>query len=59
MTRFRARFPKGPSPRRYRPVRGNADDDDFDDSIFLFGFADAKSEIPVSMVCEGQAPGTG
>jgi len=55
MTRLRNPRRKAPAPKTYRPRRMNNDEYDIDESVFLLGFDDVKSEVP-SEACRGQAP---
>jgi hypothetical protein len=42
--------------KKYRPSRMDIGEDDFDESIFLLGLAEAKSELPsAGVICAGQS----
>jgi hypothetical protein len=57
MTRLRELRISCPRTRTYRPSRLDAGEDDFDESIFVLGFAETKIEIPsASIVPGGQSP---
>jgi len=56
MNRLRDTRHRGLALKKYRPSRMDIGEDDFDESIFLLGLAEAKSELPsAGVICAGQS----